>query len=167
MKVRISAGAVLLVPLYTTSPIHVYAFSSSSRKYTTSNLFQSSTRVYSKQVKDHETEIIFKNDLKVFHEILSKDFISNIEKSIFTCILAYLVAVTPIPSQTIASASFTDTIPTANFKIDTEKPLSAQPLTQTGINKSRYYTIMSSNNKDDIQFANERLVDHVVGTINT
>lgn len=169
MKVRISALVVLLVPLYISSPVHVYAFSSSSRKYT-NNLFQPSTRLYSKQVKDHDTETIHtnlsNNESNIF-EILSKDFISNIQKSVFTCILASLAAVTPIPSQTIASASFTDTIPTANFKIDTEKPLSAQPLTQTGINKSRYYTIMSSNNKDDIQFANERLLDHVVGTINT
>eukprot|EP00979_Chaetoceros_neogracilis_P002344 scaffold409_cov295-Chaetoceros_neogracile.AAC.14 len=73
----------------------------------------------------------------------------------------------PASAQDIPSASMRTTDASISVNIPTpEKTLNAQTLSSTGMNKSRYFTLQSGT-IDEIQFANEKLIDHAVGTVNT
>lgn len=73
----------------------------------------------------------------------------------------------PASAQDIPSASVRTTDASISVNIPTpEKPLNAQTPSSTGMNKSRYFTLQSGT-IDEIQYANEKLIDHAVGTVNT
>jgi len=79
--------------------------------------------------------------------------------------------VQPALAQDMASTRIMDTSINANANVNVniptpEKPLNAQNLSTTGMNKSRYFTLQSGT-IDERQYANERLIDHAVGTVNT
>lgn len=73
----------------------------------------------------------------------------------------------PASAQDIPSTSVRTTDTSISVNIPTpEKPLNAQTLSSTSMNKSRYFTLQSGT-IDEIQYANEKLIDHAVGTVNT